>query len=71
MITESAGERTPMSQNQIQNRWLSTSPATPSMLGVRPDARLAFAFLTQAFVWMFAGLLLSAGVAWMVIQSNE
>jgi FtsH-binding integral membrane protein len=40
------------------------------MLGVKPDARLASAFLTQAFVWMFAGLLLSAGVAWSV-QSNE
>ncbi len=40
------------------------------MLGVRPDARLATAFLTQAFVWMFAGLLLSAGVAW-TVQSND
>jgi FtsH-binding integral membrane protein len=55
-----------MSQNQIPNSY-STSP---SMLGVRPDARLASAFLTQAFVWMFAGLLLSAGVAW-TVQSNE
>ncbi len=44
--------------------------ATPSALGVRPDARLASAFLTQAFVWMFAGLLVTAGVAWGV-QSNE
>ena len=58
-----------MNQNQIPNPY-STSPATPSMLGVRPDARLASAFLTQAFVWMFAGLLLSAGVAW-TVQSNE
>ena len=58
-----------MSQNQTPNSF-STSPATPSMLGVRPDARLATAFLTQAFVWMFAGLLLSAGVAW-TVQSNE
>ncbi len=44
--------------------------ATPSALGVRPEARLASAFLTQAFVWMFAGLLVTAGVAWGV-QSNE
>src|SRR5512146_1388412 len=58
-----------MNQNPIPNR-LSGSPVTPSMLGVRPDARLATAFLTQAFVWMFAGLLLSAGVAW-AVQSNE
>jgi len=44
--------------------------ATPSALGVRPDARLASAFLTQAFVWMFVGLLVTAGVAW-AVQSNE
>ena len=37
---------------------------------VRPDPRLRTAFLTQAFVWMFVGLLLSAGVAF-VVQSNE
>jgi FtsH-binding integral membrane protein len=58
-----------MNQNPIPNQ-LSGSPVTPSMLGVRPDARLATAFLTQAFVWMFAGLLLSAGVAW-TVQSND
>ncbi|HEX7949072.1 MAG TPA: Bax inhibitor-1/YccA family protein [Candidatus Limnocylindrales bacterium] len=58
-----------MNQNPIPNR-LSGSPVTPSMLGVRPDARLATAFLSQAFLWMFAGLLLSAGVAW-AVQSNE
>jgi FtsH-binding integral membrane protein len=43
--------------------------AAPSTLGVKPDARLAQAFLTQAFMWMFAGLLLTAGVAY-VVQSN-
>jgi FtsH-binding integral membrane protein len=43
--------------------------AAPSALGVKPDARLAQAFLTQAFMWMFAGLLLTAGVAY-VVQSN-
>jgi FtsH-binding integral membrane protein len=30
---------------------------------VRPDPRLAQAFITQAFFWMFVGLLLSAAVA--------
>lgn len=45
-------------------------PGLPSALGVKPDARLAQAFLTQAFVWMFVGLLVSAGVAYFV-QSNE
>jgi hypothetical protein len=54
-----------MSQNQIHSPF-----ATPSALGVRPDARLASAFLTQAFVWMFAGLLVTAAVAW-AVQSNE
>ncbi len=43
---------------------------TPSALGVTPDARLSTAFLTQAFLWMFVGLLVSAGVAF-VVQGNE
>ena len=51
-----------------QNPFPSPS-AAPSVLGVNPDARLASAFLTQAFVWMFAGLLVTAGVAW-AVQSN-
>jgi FtsH-binding integral membrane protein len=74
-----------MTQNQIPNPY-STNPvapgttpnvtpgpiagASPSALGVKPDARLAQAFLTQAFVWMFVGLLVTAGVA-AVVQSNE
>jgi FtsH-binding integral membrane protein len=45
---------------------VTTSPAT---LGVQPDSRLATAFLSQAFTWMFAGLLITAGVAW-TVQSN-
>jgi FtsH-binding integral membrane protein len=44
--------------------------ASPATLGVKPDARLAAAFLSQAFLWMFAGLLVSAGVAF-AVQSNE
>ena len=43
---------------------------SPSSLGVVPDARLANAFLAHAFVWMFAGLLLSAAVA-ATVQSNQ
>jgi FtsH-binding integral membrane protein len=43
--------------------------AAPSTLGVKPDARLANAFLSQAFLWMFAGLLVTAGIAYFV-QSN-
>ncbi len=59
------------SPTPTQNPNASGGPATsPSALGVKPDARLAQAFLTQAFVWMFVGLLVSAGVAFFV-QSNE
>ena len=35
-------------------------------LGVKPDARLAQAFLTQSFLWMFVGLIVTAGVAFFV-----
>ncbi len=64
-----------MSDQRVSNPYATPGqtgdPATSaSALGVKPDARLAQAFLTQAFVWMFAGLLVSAGVAFFV-QSNE
>jgi FtsH-binding integral membrane protein len=42
----------------------------PSQVGLRPPAALSAAFLTQAFTWMFAGLLLTAGVA-AVVQGNQ
>ncbi len=48
-----------------QNRY-----ALPSQLGIRPAAQLSVGFLSQSFVWMFAGLLLTAAVAWLV-QSNS
>ncbi len=59
-----------MNQDPIPYGTNLTRPATPSALGVRPDSRLASAFLSQAFLWMFAGLLATAGVAY-VVQSNE
>jgi FtsH-binding integral membrane protein len=40
-----------------QNTYLA-----PSQLGVRPVAQLSTAFLTQAFFWMFIGLLVTTGV---------
>ncbi len=55
--------------NPAANRCTPGVTASPAALGVKPDARLANAFLTQAFVWMFAGLLVTAGVA-SVVQSN-
>jgi FtsH-binding integral membrane protein len=63
-----------MSDQRVSNPYATPDQtagpqATASGLGVKPDARLAQAFLTQAFVWMFAGLIVSAGVAYFV-QSN-
>jgi FtsH-binding integral membrane protein len=55
-------------QNQLSP---NQSPySTPSNLGVRPATQLSAAFLTQAFAWMFVGLLLTAGVAF-AVQSND
>jgi len=46
-------------------------PLTPSQLGVRPAPELVQKLLVGAFGWMFAGLLLSAGVAYLVGSSFE
>src|SRR5687768_17123142 len=45
--------------------------ATPADAGTRtiPDARTQQALLTQAFLWMFVGLAVTAGVSF-VVQSN-
>jgi FtsH-binding integral membrane protein len=48
----------------MQNR--SGQFAAPSQVGVRPDARLAQAFLTQSFFWMFLGLLVTTGVGFLI-----
>ena len=42
---------------------------SPQELGVRPAVALSTGFLTQAFIWMFLGLLLSAFVAYLVQNS--
>jgi FtsH-binding integral membrane protein len=60
-------------QNQLtpnQSPYSTPPTATPSNLGVRPAAQLSAAFLTQAFAWMFVGLLLTAGIA-AVVQNNQ
>ncbi len=46
-------------------------PSSPSQLGVRPAAVLSTAFLTQAFLWMFLGLLVTTGVGWCVSTLSE
>jgi FtsH-binding integral membrane protein len=49
----------------------SAPTGLPSDLGVKPDPRLATAFLTQSFVWMFFGLLVTAGVAFVVRDNAQ
>jgi uncharacterized protein len=41
---------------------MSTNPYLPSQLGVRPAVQLSTGFLTQAFFWMFIGLLVTTGI---------
>jgi FtsH-binding integral membrane protein len=55
--------------NDPRSPYGSARGPLPSTLGVRPAAELSVGFLSQAFAWMFAGLLLTAGVAFLV-QSN-
>jgi len=47
-------------------RTMNQYTLAPSQVGVRPDARLAQAFLTQSFFWMFLGLLVTTGVGFLV-----
>jgi hypothetical protein len=47
------------------------TPYTPSQLGVRPAPALVQQLLVGAFGWMFAGLLLTAGVAYLVSGSTQ
>jgi FtsH-binding integral membrane protein len=49
---------------------VNTTPATPSQLGVRPAPALVQQLLVGAFGWMFAGLMLSAGVAYLTATSE-
>ena len=50
---------------------MSVNPLSPSQLGVRPSPALVQQLLVGAFGWMFAGLLLSAGVAFLVGSSVQ
>jgi FtsH-binding integral membrane protein len=44
--------------------------SSPSRLGVRPTTALSTAFLSQAFLWMFLGLLATTAVGWFVSQMS-
>jgi FtsH-binding integral membrane protein len=64
-----------MSDPRFSNPYATPSPttgplATPAQPAIKVDARLQQAFLTQAFLWMFIGLAVTAGVAYFV-QGNE
>lgn len=50
---------------------MSGVPYSASQLGVRPAPELVQKLLVGAFGWMFAGLLLSAGVAYLVGSSQD
>jgi uncharacterized protein len=50
---------------------MSGTPYTPAQLGIRPAPELVQKLLVGAFGWMFAGLLLSAGVAYLVGSSRQ
>ncbi len=50
---------------------MTGTPYTPAQLGVRPAPEMVQSMLAGAFGWMFAGLLLSAGTAWLVATSEQ
>ncbi|HEU0244763.1 MAG TPA: Bax inhibitor-1/YccA family protein [Candidatus Limnocylindrales bacterium] len=50
---------------------MTVNPQSPTQLGVRPAPALVQQLLVGAFGWMFAGLLLSAGVAYLVGTSEQ
>lgn len=47
-----------------------TTPQTQSQAGVRPAPEVAASLISQSFGWMFAGLLLTAGLA-ALVSTNE
>lgn len=49
---------------------MSFQTTSQGQADLRPSVAVATSFLSQAFLWMFAGLLLTAGVAF-VVQTNE
>ncbi len=57
------------SMNQVPANVLQGSDAKPVPAYTRPDPAMATALLSHSFLWMFSGLLLTAGVAF-VVQSN-
>ena len=48
----------------------TTSTTSTTQAGLRPSPAIGAALLSQAFLWMFAGLLLTAGVAF-VVGTND
>ena len=48
---------------------MNSYPVNPARLGVRPAPALVQQMLIGEFGWMFAGMLLTAGVSWLVVSS--
>ena len=64
-----------MSDPRFTNPYATPTPGTTGIgqnpaVVVRPDAQAQAALLTQAFVWMFVGLAVTAGVAF-IVQGNQ
>ena len=55
----------PSTSSNLTGAWPADEAASP----VRVDAQTQRAYLAQAFLWMFAGLAVTAGLAWFV-QGN-
>ena len=58
--------------NPTTNPTTTPTPLDPTVATPAPalDARTSAAFLSQAFLWMFAGLIVSAGVSYWVTTSK-
>jgi FtsH-binding integral membrane protein len=72
-MMEKDPNRINQSQSQAPGQWSSNTPVTPNTLstGVQVGAVPREGYLTGAFVWMFVGLLLSAGAALFVMNNNS
>jgi FtsH-binding integral membrane protein len=62
-----------MSDPRVTNPYATPTTTTgqPAAPAIVVDRRTSIAFLSHAFLWMFVGLLVSAGVAFVVTESRQ
>ncbi|HYH92061.1 MAG TPA: Bax inhibitor-1/YccA family protein [Candidatus Saccharimonadales bacterium] len=60
-----------MSDQRLSNPTTTPNTLDPTAAAPTLDVKASAAFLSQAFLWMFAGLLVSAGVSFWVTQSAQ